>query len=322
MRINKIKALAVFLAFSFVLVGCSADKKEEVNGDNGEATAFVTLLDVEKSECILSRLPDGKILLVDSGNIEDFPKVKKALDKLAVSKIDYFVLTHPDLDHVGCAEKVISEYEVGCLYTPKIIGSLTNLFPDYKSAVALAKRKGVQIKISATSEYFKGEGYSVAFLSPHALDGIYADFNNSFDPTSTQVDDLSAVLYLDILGVRLVLTGDAGYAVEEQIVLDYNAGYFSSIYKMAEIDINLVGVDFLKVAKNGKDGATGTDFVSLLKPNSVLLPIGDAVAPSDLVLSRLYNVNPSYDLYRSDVYGNITINVIGDNTYQIITDKK
>jgi beta-lactamase superfamily II metal-dependent hydrolase len=253
---------------------------------------------------------------------EDYRTIKNALDGIKAHKIDYFVLTHPDLDHVGCAEQIINEYDVGCLYIPKILGTLTNLFPDYKSAVSLAERKGVQTTISAVGEFFAGDNYSAMFLSPHTVGGSYADFNSSFNPTSIQVDDISAVLYLDIFGVRFVLTGDAGYSVEEQIVFDYNAGFYSSAYKKVGIDIDLKDVDFLKVAKNAKDGSTGNDFVSLLKPKNVLLPIGDAVAPSDLVLARLYSANPTYNLYRSDVYGNVTINVTNDNEYQIVTDKK
>lgn len=322
MRKNKLKALAVFFVFTLLFAGSLSCGNKQESQENIEATAFAKVIDVGKNECILFRFPDGKILLVDCGGKGSFEKVKSTLDGLNINKIDYFVLTHPDLDHNGSAEQVINEYEVGCLYKPKIFGTLTNLFPDYKSAVSRAENLGVEIKISAIGEYFKGDGYAVAFLAPRAKGGAYADFNNSFDPTSTQVDDLSAVLYIDIYGIRFVLMGDAGYLVENQIVNDWESDFYFSTYKVLGVDVRLEDVEFIKLAKSGKDGCVGAEFISILKPKNVLLPIGDGLSPSDLVLSRIYNANPAYDLYRSDVYGNITINISGQNQYEILTDKK
>ena len=325
MQLKRVKTLAVLCALVFVIIvcfGCSSEDSGVNDGSQGQGSSCsVTFFDMGTSESVLLRFNDGKTMLVDCGGVEDANALKTALQRVNVQTIDYLVLTHPDVDHVGGAETVINDFNVGTLFIPKILGALSNLFPTYKSAVELAKSKGVQTEISDTDDCFTGEDYQIVFLAPQVVGGSYADFNSTFNPNETQVDNLSSVIYINIMGIRFLLTGDAGYAVEDEIISNYTSGLYGVASEEFGGEVNLEDIEFLKVAKGGRDGGTSSSLLSILRPKNAIVFTGDGASPSNLVLTRLYNANNDYNLYRTDVYGNITINILGSGQYGIGSDK-
>ncbi len=99
--------------FSFVLMfcvlisicSCNVGEKEVV------PSCFVDILDVGKADCIV--IGTGtKIVMIDTGEVENLPIIISYLTEKEISKIDTLILTHFDKDHIGGASKIISDYNV------------------------------------------------------------------------------------------------------------------------------------------------------------------------------------------------------------------
>ncbi len=324
MQRKKLKIVAVAYALILLLLsftGCSSNDGESDSGAQvGAETCSVTFFDLGTSESMLLRFSDQKVMLIDCGGVEDSQELISSLKGIGISNLDYFVLTHPDSDHVGGAESILSNFSVSTLFIPKIFSNLLNLFPNYKNAITLAERQNIDIKTSNSSLAIENSDYQIAFLLPQEVGGKYAEFNSTFSPTATLIDDISAVIYVNIKGVRFLFTGDAGYSVEEELLINIDSGFYQGLLS-ADKKVDIKDIDFLKVAKGGKDGATGTDFVNLLRPKNAIVLTGENDSPSNLVITRLYYANANYQLYRTDVFGNIRVDIDGENSYKIVTDK-
>ena len=61
---------------------------------------------------------NGYNMLIDSGNDQDGYYIVQFLKAQNIDKIDYFILTHCDEDHIGGAYKILDELQIGTLYIP------------------------------------------------------------------------------------------------------------------------------------------------------------------------------------------------------------
>lgn len=67
----------------------------------------VSYIDVGQADSILVQIPNGKNLLIDTGNREDYGTISSYLNKQGVNKIDTLVLTHMHEDHIGSSPEII-----------------------------------------------------------------------------------------------------------------------------------------------------------------------------------------------------------------------
>ena len=86
---------------------------------------LVHFINVGQADAAAINLPDGKVLLIDSGsesNNTDYVNYLKenVLHTKRNSYIDYLVLSHADMDHVGGTLKLLNEFNVGTVFLPKI----------------------------------------------------------------------------------------------------------------------------------------------------------------------------------------------------------
>ena len=326
----KRKILSLFLAvlFSVIFVfGC--------NGENGignkklsrfDKDASVHFIDVGQGDCIFINLPDGKTALIDCGpeNKDTSNKIIDFLTSAGADKIDYLILTHPQTDHVGNAIPIINTFEVVNAYLPNVKDFRLPLFPAYKSIVELIDEKGIKINYNDCYDVITGDGYDLAFLSPQPYglnSSEYNDFHTGEIPSSNSINSISAVVYLELFGVRFLLTGDATTMVEQNIfsrlpVLDVH-------YKEKGINVNLEDIDFLKVAHHGSSDSTSYEFLTKIRPkNAVISVSGNNYYgfPSTELLTRLYTVNPELNIFRTDVNGTVSVKVDKSGDLTVLTD--
>ena len=215
-------SITLFLSIMLLLFSGCAPLSE---GDSGEQPqkpinikATIDVIDVGSGECSLITLPDGKTLLIDAGAKDDkvYQKIKEVFEGRGVEKIDYFILTHPDLEHIGNARNILADYEVGVLYHSKIAEHQLKTFAEFSSILSLAGEKGVTLKTSEFLQGIFGEEYSILFLSPSQ--SYFGEVGGQVLPSESMVEEFSPIIYLDILGRRAVFTGDAGRGTEEFVL--------------------------------------------------------------------------------------------------------
>lgn len=273
----------------------------------------VQYINVGEGDSILIKFPDDKLMLIDTADIvsKNVNKIENIIKRYSKDKIDYLVLTHPDVDHVGNAQKIIEDFSIGTAYIPLILEP--SLFTAFNDAVNVLNEKQVKTVISKYGDLIEGENYFVAFLSPLPVgmkDSAYGDFNGAIAPTGRQTDNLSPIIYVDIKGVRFLFTGDASSDQEEIVIDRFKTGVYSEMFGHYNKNVNLFNVDFLKVSNHGASSATCERFLETVSPDNAIISVGGTNYygnPSSDVLMRIVENNEDCNILRTDAHGNIRI---------------
>lgn len=300
----------------------------------------VYFIDIGQGDCIFIELPDGKNMLIDTGEKRNAGKAK--IDKYLRDEkgdkvtIDYCVATHPDSDHIGLMPYVYEQYDVLKSYRPYV-------YSENKSASALPYElnKGIKIKNSSNIyydyitnvnaeqtywEFFKDDSdfsngftgkdgeiyeYTVNFVMP------YADNLNDYQYFTTP-NDFSAVIMLEYADRKILFTGDIEYETGKK------GAEQSFIREFSTSNSAMVDCDVLKVAHHGSDSSTSPEFLSLVKPEHSVISCGLSNKHRHPLKSTLDNlVNCGSEIYRTDLQGTIilTIDSKGIMTFEKQTDK-
>ena len=300
----------------------------------------VYFIDIGQGDCIFIELPDGKNMLIDTGEKRNAGKAK--IDKYLRDEkgnkvtIDYCVATHPDSDHIGLMPYVYEQYDVLKSYRPYV-------YSENKSASALPYElnKGIKIKNSSNIyydyitnvnaeqtywEFFKDDSdfsngftgkdgeiyeYTVNFVMP------YADNLNDYQYFTTP-NDFSAVIMLEYADRKILFTGDIEYETGKK------GAEQSFIREFSTSNSAMVDCDVLKVAHHGSDSSTSPEFLSLVKPEYSVISCGLSNKHRHPLKSTLDNlVKCGSEIYRTDLQGTIilTIDSKGKITLEKQTDK-
>ncbi|MBO5067259.1 MAG: MBL fold metallo-hydrolase [Clostridia bacterium] len=317
--INKRKngVLAVLIVILIIFSGCNAPSSNQPEDD---ATIIyqgcsVHYLDVGQGDCIFIRLSDGKNMLIDSGDKSDkiCEYVIRYLENYSVKTINYFILTHPDLDHIGNALDVINNFEVEKVFIPYISDEIMVNFPEYIKVKDAISQKEIKTEISNSYTYINGSGYNFAFLSPLPFGNngsSYDELNATLISTDSLINNLSPIIYFETENTRFIFTGDAGKSQENIVINNYKVGVYKSWFSRHGITVNLEDIDYLKVGHHGADDSSGREFLNLLRPKNAIISVGGNNYyghPKTEVLERLMLANENYSLFRTDVHGTIVV---------------
>ena len=115
----------------------------------------------------------GYFAMIDTGDTDDDVKVKSYLQKQGVKRLEYLVLTHYHADHIGGADTLLSDFEVGTTLVPNGDAN-TQVYRDYINALS---HKG--LKPSVPLEGAKFELGSATLTVYNTAGGNRNEYNNS-----------------------------------------------------------------------------------------------------------------------------------------------
>lgn len=241
-------------------------------------TVEIHTIDVGQADCILVMAPEGNILF-DSGENEKALEadLKEYLDSLGITEIKYFIITHPDSDHIGGADMIINSYNVDTvLMEPYTYDKVTGVYTD---AIEAIEANNVNVVDPSP-----GEKYSVGELHLTILGPIkdYGDKNKN-----------SIVTRLDFGSTSALMTGDADKAESD----------LASTYSSSELDC-----DVLKVSHHGSRYGSIEAFLNAVTPEIALISCGEGNShghPTDEALDRLTACGA--EILRTDLLGDIVI---------------
>lgn len=190
-------------------------------------------------------------------------EVTSFLKSNGIRSIDYLVITHGDLDHMGEALEIINQFQVN-----KIV---TNEY-DYSSGMSniIQNSHNHQFTRAKQNEVFSCGTSFFQVLSPSK------DWNNT--------NNNSLVLLASVFGTSILFTGDIGVEVELDLI--YN-------YPNLEFDI-------LKVAHHGSITSTSFDLVNNSSFTQAVIMTGMNNRfgfPNSIVIDRLKGKS----VYRTDL---------------------
>lgn len=290
-------------------------------GYETEVTEFgnlkVAFLDVGQADCIIIELPDGKNMIIDSGDFNSDQGVIE--DYTTANNIDtfhYLLLTHQDRDHVGNMDWVLENYKVNFIFRPNNYTSHTmasslpaefNPVIDDEDAYVSTSEAYAEFMVAAynegcTVELFNKDSdftntmilgeerrtYTFDFLTPVAVrEQIKYEDPNNYSP----------IFVLEYAGKTIMFNGDA----EEEAINEYLTNYTG----------NYKNIDVLKVGHHGSSNATTSAFLNAVDPEIAVIQCGlgnDYGHPHEQVLDMLTG-HGDIELYRTDTNGTITLSI-------------
>ena len=253
-------------------------KKDPVEGQ-----VSIHVIDVGQADSILIETPEG-YMLIDAGENDSEDALKTYLRKMAISTIEYLVLTHAHADHVGGADMILNEFKVNNII-------YDNYRDCYSSTlVSLINREGANIIDPSTKQTFSmGEAeFTVLFAT------------NDKKDHGDDVNDYSIVLRMDFGESSFIFTGDASKSVESEILKSFSK--------------HALDCDFLKAGHHGSETSSGKNFISTITPEIVAIPCGknNKYGHPDQEVLDLYSSEGVKEVYRTDISGSLIF--ISDGT--------
>lgn len=273
-------------------------------------------IDVGQAEAIMIKLPDGKNMLVDSGErgSERNEKLKSYLDNsyfrdLENKEIDYFVLTHSDSDHIGGAVMIFNSFQVNKVFRPNIFSSRVDSESDIETTYnkkfvdtliwgnvisAMYSEPNCEIEFSKAGINIVESNYSIKFYAP--TENNYSDVN-SYSP----------LIVIEYQQRKIMLTGDATVDTEEKALS------------------GLPVCDVLNVAHHGSDTSSSEEFLEKVRPSYAVISANKNDSnnynhPHQVVINRLLEYMTEDKIYRTDLNGNIILSVNPSGEIGVLLD--
>lgn len=271
----------------------------------------VTFIDVGYGDCTLIEFPDGKVALIDSGDgsYEHVNTILTTLNKRAVKTIDYLICTTVRSEHCGGFAEIIKYKTVSKAYVPYCKNLRIN--DNYYSFTQALKRRNIDYSYYGRGDGIAGEeyGYFMTFLSPTSYinEGGAYDLMNS-DPTPTNIDNASAVIWLEYQDASFVFSSDARKDAFEEIIEGYNLSVAlnEDFCAVGGHGVKLPECKFVTVAGHGGEDNACTAWYDILRPETALVSVGKNFAgcPSSSVITTVSNYA---EVYYTKYNGTVTV---------------
>lgn len=246
--------------------GTTQTTTKQATSINGQLKVYY--FDVGQGDSILIQTPQGEDILIDGGNNDKGDDVVRYLQALHVNDLEVMIATHPDADHIGGLDTVLSNVVVKSVFTPRVTHT-TQTYEDFLLAV---KQEGLKLKEAKAGVDLGLKGAKAKFVGPVQSYG-------------SELNDWSAVLKLAFGKNTFLFTGDAPIRSEEDMIATRQ-------------DIQS---DVLKVGHHGARTSTGQSFLTAVKPKYAIISVGQGNRyghPTEEVLNRLKQ--NGVQIYRTD----------------------
>ena len=236
---------------------------------------YLYMLDIGQGDSIILHINKETILIDTGGNIssETSTIVENTtiptLKNLGIKKINYLILTHGDYDHMGESINLVENFKI-----ENVIFN-TGKF-NYLEQELIKQLNKKKIPYYQNIEEISLKETTLYFLNTKLYDNE---------------NDNSSLIYTKINNINILLTGDAGVDVEEELMNKYN-----------------LSIDILKVGHHGSKTSSSKEFINYINPKISLISVGEDNKfnhPNEEVLNNLKNTI----IYRTDKNGSVMINL-------------
>ena len=243
----------------------------QANVDTTDQNLEVHFIDIGQGDCTLI-MCGGHAMLIDAGDNDKGTTVQLYLKKRGIESLDYLVLTHPDADHIGGADVVLTKFDVDTVF-------MSYFEKDTKTYEDVVQALDYKNMTWQTPEL--GDSYALgdAFFTILAPNDLYEDANNA-----------SIAVLLQYGETKFLFTGDCEEEAETDILEN-------------GMDIQ---ADVYQVGHHGSRTASSQDFMDAVEPTYAVISCGegnDYGHPHAEVLNRMRQMG--IKVFRTDEQGSI-----------------
>lgn len=325
MEIKRILCGILFLIMLFMMVGCGNAATEETESVSGmppmayEDITFDPELtrgkfavyyltsglaisswknQVAGGDAMILIFPDGKTALLDCGHQGEAAHVVNRLRQLGISKLDYFIISHPHTDHAGGYRTILRNMEVGHVYIPPME------MMDRADMVAMDFVETLEERNIPYSELVEGDEFDIA-QDVHVK--IYNPTREFADDPQYNLNESSLLMKFTYKDSSFLLNGDIsnntvksnGYPTEEELVKRWGSELQADVAKTGHHGNNdAMSTDVYRDAVNAKIYVTVSTFARSLSEHMLWRDASQ------------YSLNTALD-------GDLVIFTSGDGTYEV-----
>ena len=245
-----------------------------------DSSFYVNFFDVKQGDSSIIISPHRKdVILIDSGGIKNSnyfisDNIIIYLKSIGILKINTFIITHGDYDHMGEAINLVNNFKV-----EKVIFNCGPYNDLEKELIKVLDKK--KIKYYSCIKELNIDKNKLYFLQTKEYDNE---------------NDNSNVIYTELNGYKFMFMGDASIITEKEILSKYN----------------LPDIDVLKVGHHGSKTSSSKEFIEEIEPKYSVISVGKNNRyghPNKEVLDNLNNSK----IYRTDKDGSIMFKIKNNN---------
>jgi competence protein ComEC len=282
LKFSTVFALLV-LVLLWLTIGAGFWKNER------ETPLAVYFFDVGEGDAIYISAPNNFDVLIDGGPdksvLTELGEAMPFWDKT----IEAMILTHPHSDHASGLVEILKRYRVRQVY----LNGLAHDAPAYLAWLDEVKNKQIQGKIV--------DGWFELQIAPDMKLQFLYPMSDISVQQSEEINDTSIVIRLVYGESEFLFTGDAGEAIEKQL-----------------LDSGLVlTADVLKVSHHGSNTASSEEFLAAVSPKIAVISSGkgnEFFHPHPKIMARLERLGVK--ILRTDEKGTIKLKSDGKKIFE------
>ena len=235
----------------------------------------VHYIDVGQGDATLLKTPDGSIL-IDCSEPEYGDDIIAYLDSQGVTELEYFIITHPDEDHMGSAAYIIRNITVKKV----IMNGQTKNTKFFSNTLDAMEERGVEGEIVSPGDIIELGALRLDILGPISINHSTAEWNNA-----------SIIIHAIYGETSFLFTGDAEESGEEDLIEHYRA----------ELDC-----DVFQAGHHGSSTSNSQALLDAATPTYIVISCGEGNSyghPHQAALDRFEDSGA--EIYRTDKEGTI-----------------
>jgi competence protein ComEC len=243
----------------------------------------VTFFDIGQGDSVLIEF-DNKEILVDTGPDNRIVEKLSSKFKANPDTINYIILTHPDMDHIGGMCDILESYDIENIILNFDLEEVNSKYFE-RLKLAIEKENSKLISVDDMSD-FSLDDLNIDILWPEASSSKLSD------------NDSSITIKFSYKGFDFFLGGDISSDIEEKI-----------ISKVGQVEL-------LKLSHHGSNTSNSLAFLKELNPKYAVASVGRDNKynhPSENVLGILASNSIQY--FRTDEEGDIVCKAKDDKDF-------